>query len=391
MRFSSYKPVVALAALCSSWLGIAWARDTIRITIPRRSELTFVQRLNREGVEAVRKQDYATAAKLFYKAYLFDPSDPFTLNNLGYISELEGQIDRASQFYKLAAEQGSNANIDVSNVKLLEGQPMQAAFSGLQDVPMRVNRLNLEAVNLLGEGRTFEAAGLLQQALSLAPRDPFTLNNLGAADEAIGDLGGAMNYYTAASRSQSHDVVAVTQNRSWRGKSVSDMAAANVMRLEKRSQGLGERMTQASLLSEQGVSAANENDWSTARRDFMQAYALDPANAFSLNNRGYVAERDGDLESAQFFYQKARQAYGAGFAVGLATSPSAQGQALSRVATQSRDQVDGALDVYSRERRGQQVPVELTPRGAAAVESATPIQQSPSPNAPPPATPRNQP
>ena len=391
MRFSSCKPVVTFAALLGSWLGVAWARDTIKITIPRHSELTFVQRLNREGVEAVRKQDYATAAKLFYKAYLFDPSDPFTLNNLGYISELEGQMDRASQFYKLAAEQGSNANIDVSNVKLLQGQPMQAAFSGLQDVPMRVNRLNLEAVNLLGEGRTFEAIGLLQQALSLAPRDPFTLNNLGAADEAIGDLGGAMKYYTAASRSQSRDVVAVTQNRSWRGKPVSDMAAANVMRLERRSQGLGERVTQASLLSEQGVFAANENDWSTARRDFMQAYALDPANAFSLNNRGYVAEHDGDLESAQFFYQKARQAYGAGFAVGLATSPSAQGQALSSVATQSRDQVEGALDVYSRERRGQQVPVELTPRGAAAVESAPTIEQSPSPNAPLPATPRNQP
>ena len=49
---------------------------------------------------------------------------------------------------------------------------------------MRVNRLNLEAVNLLSEGRNFEATGLLQQALSLDPQDPFTLNNLGAADEA---------------------------------------------------------------------------------------------------------------------------------------------------------------------------------------------------------------
>jgi Flp pilus assembly protein TadD len=376
MRFTSCKPVLAAAILMGLGLHAAWARDTIKITIPRHSSLTLVQRLNREGVLAVQKHDYGTAANLFYKAYLFDPSDPFTLNNLGYISELEGQLDQANRFYKLAAEQGSNANIDLSNVKRLQGEPMQAAFAGLQDAPMRVNRLNLQAVNLLSEGRSFEAVGLLQQALTLAPRDPFTLNNLGAADEEIGDLGGAMKYYTAAADSSSPDAIAVTQDHSWQGKSVSEMAAANAMRLESKSEGSGLPESQASLLSEQGVFAANENDWPTAKRDFMRAYALDPNNAFSLNNRGYVAERDGDLESAQFFYQKAGQAYGADFTVGFATRPSAQGQALTRVATQSRQQVDGALDIYSRERRGQPGSIELTPRGAGAT---APRQQPPAP------------
>lgn len=391
MRFISCKTALTLAALLGSGLHAAWARDTITITIPRHSSLTFVQRLNRQGVIAVQKHDYATAANFFYKAYLFDPSDPFTLNNLGYISELEGQLDRANKFYKLAAEQGSNANIDLSSVKRLQGQPMQAAFTGLQDVPMRVDRLNLEAVNLLSEGRNFEAVGLLQQALALDPRDPFTLNNLGVADEAIGDLGGAMKYYTSAAYSRSSDPVAVTQNRSWQGKTVSQMAEANVMRLAGQSQENGAREMQASLLSEQGVFAANENDWPAAKRDFMQAYALDPTNAFTLNNRGYVAERDGDLESAQFFYQKAGQAYGSSFPVGLATNPSAKGQALSRVATQSRLQVDDALDVYSRERRGQPGSIELTPRGAAAGESTVPPQQPPSTDTPLPVAPQDQP
>jgi Flp pilus assembly protein TadD len=391
MRFTSCKPVLTTFILLGLGFHTAWARDTIRITIPRHSSLTLVQRLNREGVLAVQKHDYGTAANLFYKAYLFDPSDPFTLNNLGYISELEGQLDRANKFYKLAAEQGSNANIDLSNVKRLQGEPMQVAFAGLQDAPMRVNRLNLEAVNLLSEGRNFEAAGLLQQALTLDPRDPFTLNNLGAAEEATGDLGAAMKYYTAAAYSRSSESVAVTQIRSWRGKSVSEMAAANAMRLERQSEGSGLRESQASLLNEQGVFAANENDWATAKRDFMRAYSLDPTNAFSLNNRGYVAERDGDLESAQFFYQKAGQAYGADFTVGFATRPSAQGQALTRVATQSRQQVDGALDVYSRERRDQPGSVELTPRGAAAAGGSTaPSQQPPASDAPPTIAPEDQ-
>jgi tetratricopeptide (TPR) repeat protein len=206
-----------------------------------------------------------------------------------------------------------------------------------------------------------------------------------------------MKYYTAAAGARSSDVVAVTQNRSWQGKSVSEMAAANVMRLEGQSQENGSSEIQVFLLSQQGVFAANENDWSTAKRDFMQAYALDPSSAFSLNNRGYVAERDGDLESAQFFYQKAGQAYGAGLPVGLATSPSVKGQALSRVATESRTQVDGALDVYSRERRGQPGSIELTPRGAAATgestapESTGPSQQPSSPDAPLPTAPEEHP
>ncbi|MGD0096579.1 MAG: tetratricopeptide repeat protein [Terracidiphilus sp.] len=378
MRFSPCKSVLALTTLLGLGFHAAWARDTITITIPRHSSLTLVQRLNRKGVEAAQKHDYASAASMFYKAYLFDPSDPFTLNNLGYISELEGQLDRASKFYKLASEQGSNANIDVSNVKRLQGQPMQTAFSGLRDAPMRVNRINLDAVKLLGENRGFEAIGLLQQALSLDPKDPFTLNNLGAANEAIGDLGSAMKYYTEASYSQSHDLVAVAQDRSWRGKTVAEMAAANAMRLERRLQGGVPRDAQATLLCERGVFAANENDWATAKSDFMKAYALDPTNAFSLNNRGYVAERDGDLESAQFFYQKARQAYGANFPVGLATSLSAKGEELSRVAAQSGIHVDSALGVYSRERRGKSGAIELTPRGAAGAGAPASSPQPPS-------------
>src|SRR5206468_7782480 len=135
----------------------AWAREGTRITIPARSKLTPVQRLNREGVEAVKKHDYERAEKLFYKAYLFDPADPFTLNNLGYISELEGDLDRAQKFYGLAAEQGSNATIDFSSAKNLQGKPMRDAVVNLQDSTMRVNRMNINAMRLLAQNRGFEA------------------------------------------------------------------------------------------------------------------------------------------------------------------------------------------------------------------------------------------
>ena len=101
----------------------------LKITIPKRSTLTPVQRLNREGVEAIRKHNYAKAEQLFYKAYLFDPDDAFTLNNLGYISELQGQIDRAQRFYSLAAEQSSEAVIDRASARRVEGRPMKDALA----------------------------------------------------------------------------------------------------------------------------------------------------------------------------------------------------------------------------------------------------------------------
>ena len=88
-----------LVVVAASGLHFAQAGEIKdwKINIPRGSKLTPVQRLNREGVEAIKKHNFSKAEQLFYKAYLFDPGDAFTLNNLGYISELQGQIERAQQ------------------------------------------------------------------------------------------------------------------------------------------------------------------------------------------------------------------------------------------------------------------------------------------------------
>src|ERR1035437_2580894 len=325
--------LIVIVLIASFGLHVAWSRDGLRITIPRRSQLTPVQRLNREGVDAVRKHAYEKAGTFFYKAYLYDPTDPFTLNNLGYISELQGQLDRAHKFYTLASEQGTNANIDRSNAKQLEGKPMRYAFETLQDVPMRANRMNVDAMDLLSHGRGFEAVALLQKTLPLDPQNAFTLNNLGVADEAIGDYDNALKYYRQASDSRSTEPVVVTVSESWRGKPVSRMAAASAMRLEARIRNMDPAQARAIKFTLHGVTATNQNDWPVARRDFLEAYSLDPNSAFSLNNRGYVAERDGDLETAQFFYSKARQADDSTARVGLATESSAEGKDLSEVAT----------------------------------------------------------
>ncbi len=379
MFLTRLRLVAASVAFISLGVQPSLARD-LRITIPKHTEATPVQRLNREGVDAVRRQQYEKAEALFLKAYLFDPADPFTLNNLGYIAELQGQLDRALNFYKLASQQGSEASIARSNAKQLEGKPMGDALSSLKDVPMRVNRMNVMAISLLSENRNEEAAQLLQQALGLDPQNTFTLNNLGVAQESIGNYAGALKYYSAAAASHSKEPIVVTLNRSWRGRPVSEMAAESAQKLEKRMQETDNDQARAALLTVRAVSATNRNDWQAAKTDFLKAYALDPNSAFSLNNLGYVSERDGDLETAAFYYAKALKAQDANARIGLATQSAAEGKHVDVVATDSDQKVDGELDQF-RQQRQQQAPaagdIELQRRdGSTPPPASTPAPAS---------------
>jgi Flp pilus assembly protein TadD len=366
--------VVAASIVVVAQAGWARGRDTIAITIPLHSRLSLVQRLNRDGVELTQKKQFDKAEQLFLKAYLYDPADPFTLNNLGYIAELQGQLDRAHKFYELASEQSCNAAIDRSSVKELEGKPMRVAIDGLQNSPMRVNSWNVEAIRLLKQNRGDDALALLKQALKSDLQNPFTLNNLGVASEATGDYQSALRYYQAVASQHSTEAVIVTDDHVWGGKSVSDMAAASAKRLKKLMEDKGPDYTQAAMFDRRGVAAINHNDWNAARKEFLRAYSLDPSSAFSLNNRGYVAEMDGDLETAQLFYEKAAKATDADEHIGLATKSAAQGERLFMVAGDSNSKVDGALEQYSEQRHQQTAPIELTPRGAASTDDTAPLQ-----------------
>src|SRR3984893_8184171 len=97
-------------AVVALWASLAQAQG-VRISIPKRSDATPMQKLNREGVKEIQRHHLAKAEQLFYKAYLIDPDDPFTLNNLGYISELQGKVERAQKYYQLASREDSETVI----------------------------------------------------------------------------------------------------------------------------------------------------------------------------------------------------------------------------------------------------------------------------------------
>ena len=363
--------LLVIVAVCGSQFAQAREIKDLKITIPRRSKLTPVQRLNREGVEAIRKHKFSKAEQLFYKAYLFDPGDAFTLNNLGYISELQGQIDRAQRFYALAAEQSTEAVVDLASSKEVKGRPMKDALA-LTNQPLQINHANVEAVRLLSQGRAPEADLLLQDALKQDPHNVFTLNNMGVAKEMEGEEQEALRYYDEASAAQSSATAVVTTNRTWRGRPVNTMAQQNAKALrdhQGRENNVSEQVAELNL---RGVSAVNRNDLRAADADFRKAYALDPNNAFTLNNIGYVSELEGDRETAQFFYEHARQSIGASAVVGVASRRTAEGQKLLSVADDSNSRVETKVAQERQALQRENEPVVLRRRDNSIVEESTP-------------------
>jgi Flp pilus assembly protein TadD len=328
-----------------------------RLNLPKRGKLTPIQKLNREGVKEVDKRHLEKAKKIFYEAYLIDPNDPFTLNNLGYISELEGDADRALRYYELSSKNASEATIDVSSRPELKGRPLQEAFAQLNVPALKTNKANVEAISLLGKGRIAEAEDTLRQALKSDSGNPFTLNNMGFVMESEGDLQSALKFYSAAASLHSSDVILVSPNVKWRGKGISDVAGDNAKAVSRTIARGEDLQAQIARLNLRGVAALNHNDPQAAKGFFQQAYKLDPGNAFSLNNMGYVSELGGDRETAETYYADARAAADRSVVVTYASRREAEGQPVSSVAQKNEDDTESAIQALQQVRRREGEPM----------------------------------
>jgi Flp pilus assembly protein TadD len=371
-------------------LSLSASANDVRISIPKHTKPTPVQKLNQEGVKEVQKHHYKKAKSLFYKAYLIDPNDPFTLNNLGYIAELEGQADRAQRYYSLAQEQGSDALVYKSTEPAAIGKPVGKIAGYAADSKMQVNRINVYAIGLLQKDQAPQADVALQRALKLDPTNPFTLNNLGYTREKEGELEDAYKFYTQAADQHSDTPIVVTMKPSWRGKGISTIAASNAKKVQNVMEHEQSISAKVARLNTRGVAAINRNDYKLARTYFEQAYKLDPQNAFALNNMGYLAEMDGDRETADFYYDKARAADQSSMKVAYASRKDVEGMKLSSVAGDSDDAVNKAVEEAAALRREEGGPVVLRYRDNQPVmEPATPpkpvqpVDNNPAPPTPP--------
>ena len=364
-------PVLALLLVA----GAAAQDHSLRIPLPKRDITTPVQKLNREGVKALKKHKLGKAQQLFYRAYLLDPNDPFTLNNLGYVSEMHGNIDRAERYYELSAENTSDATVAMASLPEAKGKTIASVAGHVGDHGMEINRYNVQAMGLLMKDRAAEADLILQKALELDPHNPFTLNNMGYAKEKEGEYEQAYADYSRAANSGSDQRIIVAMKDGWRGKRISDVARDNAKALSKMME-KGETMdAKVARLNLQGVSAINRNDRATARKDFERAYKMAPSDAFTLNNMGYLAELDGDRETADFYYEKAQEANHNGAVAAVATRKEVEGKPIRAVAAFGDNVISTRMEAEREARAAEGGPVILRRRdGSVVVDPDKPPQ-----------------
>ncbi len=364
----------------------------LRVPLPAKARATPVQELNRDGVKELKRGHIKKAKQRFVKAYLLDPDDPFTLNNLGYIAETEGDVDRALKYYQLAANTSTEAVIDEASRKGLRGQPVNMAFQSSKTSVYQGNKANFQAMTLLEKGRVFEAERVLKDAIQSNPKNPFLLDSLGFVMESQGDLQSALQYYTEAADLHSDERVLLTPQKRWRGKTISEIAAHNAEEV-KQSLAKGEdTVTQVARLNLRGVAALNHNNAADARKFFAEAYRIDPQNAFTLNNLGYIDELNGDRETAEMYYEAARVARQANERVTYATRPDAEGRRVGPLAESNQDAVEVTLKAIQQRKRQARRPVQLVVRSASVQPAGNePKQQAPigvpTPPLPPPRLP----
>jgi Flp pilus assembly protein TadD len=376
-RYVLAPSLLAVSFFCG---GVSASAQQVRIPLPKKSRFTPVQQLNRDGVAALKKHDISKAKRLFYKAYLIDPNDPFTLNNLGYVSELEGSMDRAQRYYDQARANTSEAVIDRSTADEVQGKTVASVAGHTEEGPLKVNELNSEALSLLNRDRAPEADVVLQAALKIDPKNPFTLNNMGFAKEKEGEIESAIKFYDSSAATGSRDPIVIAFNKSWRGRPISEVAAQNAEKSRKELSKAQDMQARVARLNLRGVSAMNRNDRKTARQNFEQAYKLDPNNSFAVNNMGYLAELDGDTETAQSFYEQAQRAERARQKVMVSTRPEMEGQTVGHVAEQSTTLVESGFAARAEARRRSGAPPALRTRdNRIIVEPKKPANQSTTP------------
>jgi len=373
--------VLALSLICG---GVAAQAQQVRIPLPKKSKFTPVQQLNRDGVAALKKHDISKAKRLFYKAYLIDPNDPFTLNNLGYVSELEGSLERAQRYYDQAKANTSEAVIDRSTNQEAQGKTVASVAGHTAEGPMKVNELNSEALGLLNRDRAPEADVVLQAALKLDPKNPFTLNNMGFAKEKEGELESAIRYYDSSAATGSREPIVIAFNKSWRGKPISEVAEQNAEKSRKELSKSQDMQARVARLNLRGVSAMNRNDRKAARDSFEQAYKMDPKNSFALNNMGYLAELEGDTETAQSYYEQAQRAERARQKVMVSTRPEVEGQTVGHVAEESTTLVQSSFEAKAEARRRSGAPPALRTRDNRIIIEPKTKPKPPSTNTTPP-------
>jgi Flp pilus assembly protein TadD len=197
------------------------------------------------------------------------------------------------------------------------------------------------------------------------------------AMEGQGDLESALRYYNDAAMTHSTDVIVVALDPHWRGKPISDVAFQNAQSVRAHLTSEQSAQDRAARLNVQGVSALNHNQSDRALTFFEQAYKLDPQNAFSLNNMGYLSEARGDQETANEFYSLAQHGEQAATPVNTASHHEMVGEAVAQVAGNNAQGTEANLQAEAESKRRSRAPIVLKRRDNTPVKAPSPESLAP--------------
>ncbi len=179
------------------------ARKRSEVTVSVESRAQRVFRFNREGYEAYRQGDIASAAKAYRQALTLDPRNRDALLGLAAVSAAQGRPEQARQYYQrlLALNPGDEAAI-AGLYSVTEGNTAPASESELRfliDEHGPSPTLNFALGNVLAQQKRWgEAQQAYFEAFNADNRNPDYAYNLAVSLDHLGKPRLALRYYQVA-------------------------------------------------------------------------------------------------------------------------------------------------------------------------------------------------
>src|SRR5205807_2615850 len=145
---------------------------------PPRSTLFPYTTLFRSAISLVGKFRIVEAEAVLVQALAGDPHNPFTLNNMGYVMEQEGDLQSALRYYSSAASLHSDGTIlvapnpkwrgrSISEVAEENARAVNKEIAQGEDLDAQVARLNLRGVAAINHNDPEAALKFFQEAYKL--------------------------------------------------------------------------------------------------------------------------------------------------------------------------------------------------------------------------------
>jgi Tfp pilus assembly protein PilF len=88
------------------------------------------QRLLGQAVDSLKQGDTARYKEIVQKAYADDPNDPFVINNMGLVAEMDGNTHQAKEYYWLAWQRADSLTVLTTNDGQYQGKLLKDVALG---------------------------------------------------------------------------------------------------------------------------------------------------------------------------------------------------------------------------------------------------------------------